>query len=151
MFREESGAAALSGRDMPTDQTLAAHASVGARAREYAESGVFPDGTRMDQYRVAAYLDLLNRVAADVRIAAGVLPGDRHAEGGGGAADDRQGDGPDDSRPEDGEAPDDGCDQSGAGCDGQARSPAAAVTPPSRLADLVVPLATLLGLGLHSQ
>jgi hypothetical protein len=32
MFREETGAAALSGRDLPTDQTLAAHASVCARA-----------------------------------------------------------------------------------------------------------------------
>jgi hypothetical protein len=58
MFREESGAAGLSGRDMPTDQTLAAHASVCARAQEYEESGAFPDDTRMDRYRVAAYLDL---------------------------------------------------------------------------------------------
>jgi hypothetical protein len=32
VFREESGAAGLSGRDMPTGQTLAAHASVCARA-----------------------------------------------------------------------------------------------------------------------
>ncbi len=44
MFREESGAAGLSGRDLPADQTLAAHASVCARAEVYKESGVFPDG-----------------------------------------------------------------------------------------------------------
>lgn len=59
MFREESGAAALSGRDLPTDQTLAAHAHVCARAQEYKDSGAFPDDTRMDQYRSAAYLDLV--------------------------------------------------------------------------------------------
>jgi hypothetical protein len=121
MFREESGAAGLSGRDLPTDQTLAAHASVCARAREYAESGVFPEGTRMDQYRVAAYLDLLNGIAAHVRIAWGLLPGD-------GTAEDRH-DAPD----ADDEAAD---DQHGED----------AVTAPPRLADLVLPLATLLGL-----
>jgi hypothetical protein len=42
MSREDSGAAALSGRDLPTDQALAAHARVCARAREYKESRVFP-------------------------------------------------------------------------------------------------------------
>ena len=71
IFREESGAAALSGRDLPTDQTLAAHASVCARAREYQESGAFPDDTRMDQFRAAAYLDLLNGIPATARIASG--------------------------------------------------------------------------------
>ena len=69
MFREESGAAALSGRDMPTDETLAAHASVCARATVYQQSGLFPDDTRMDQFRVMAYLDLLNGVSADARLA----------------------------------------------------------------------------------
>jgi hypothetical protein len=75
LVREESGAAGLSGRDMPTDQTLAAHASVCARAQEYKESGAFGDDVRMDQYRVSAYLDLLNGITRDVRIASGVLPG----------------------------------------------------------------------------
>src|SRR5690348_12508370 len=123
MFREESGAAGLSGRDMPTDQTLAAHASVCARAQEYAESGVFPEGTRMDQYRVAAYLDLLNGVAVHVRIASGLLPG-------AGAADDSGGDPGVDHEPS---AEDDQDDED-------------PVTAPPRLADLAVPLATLLGL-----
>ena len=75
MFREESGAAALSGRDMPTGQALAAHASVCARAQQYKDSGAFPGDTRMDHYRVAAYLDLLNGTTLDARIASGTLPG----------------------------------------------------------------------------
>ncbi len=74
MFREESGAAALSGRDMPTDETLAAHASVCARATTYQQSGLFPDDTRMDQFRVMAYLDLLNGVSADARLARASRP-----------------------------------------------------------------------------
>src|SRR5262249_10467302 len=73
LSREESGAAALSGRDLPTDQTLAAHASVCARAQEYKESGAFPDDTRMDQFRVAAYLDLLNGITQEARIASGQI------------------------------------------------------------------------------
>ncbi len=75
MFREQSGAASLAGRELPTDQALAANANVCSRAVEYQESGAFPDGTRMDQYRVAAFLDLLNGVTAGERIAAGLLPG----------------------------------------------------------------------------
>ena len=73
VFREESGAAALSGRDLPTDQALAAHAHVCARAQEYKDSGAFPGDTRMDQYRVAAYLDLLNGTPAETRIATGQI------------------------------------------------------------------------------
>ena len=46
-----------------------------ARAQEYKESGAFGDDVRMDQYRVSAYLDLLNGITCDVRIASGVLPG----------------------------------------------------------------------------
>lgn len=46
-FREQSGAAALCGRDLATDETLSAYANVDARAEEYKASGAFPD-TRMD-------------------------------------------------------------------------------------------------------
>ncbi len=67
-WRERSGAAALSGRDLPTDETLAAYANVAARADEYQASGAFP-GVRMDQFRAMAYLDLLNGVPAGERIA----------------------------------------------------------------------------------
>jgi hypothetical protein len=192
MFREESGAAALSGRDMPTDQALAAHASVCARAEEYKESGAFPDGTRMDQYRVAAYLDLLNGIACDVRIATGLLPGtcadsdgpgdgarDEPAAGAGNAdtgdgtseddegspGDERPGDDPDGGvangegpcgprrgEPGEGGPGTDGSQQQdgpgtseGEGRPGEPPSPATAAAAPPRLADLAVPLATLLG------
>jgi hypothetical protein len=197
MFREGSGAAALAGREMPTDQTLAAQASVCARAQQYQESGVFPDGTRMDQYRVAAYLDLLNGITAEMRIATGLLPGacpvDEEAAGEPDADpsdcpcrecdgsclppdDDEDSGGPDDSGPDDG-GPDDG-DPDGApgseerpdgpgdrgggpggvpgdeeprgglGDDAEpdGEPPLASPGPAPRLADLVLPLATLLGL-----
>ncbi len=80
MFREDSGALGLSGRDLPADETLAAHARVCARAQEYKESRAFPGDTRMDQFRAAAYVDLLNGTPAGSRIAAGMLPGTRPAD-----------------------------------------------------------------------
>jgi hypothetical protein len=75
MFREPSGAAGLSGRDLPVDETLAAYANLDARARQYKDSGVFP-GERIDRLRAAAYLDILNGVSADDRIACGHLSSD---------------------------------------------------------------------------
>jgi uncharacterized protein DUF222 len=114
LSREDSGAAALSGRDLPTDQTLAAHASICARAEQYKESGAFPKDTRMDHYRATAYLDLINGTSAEARITSGRLAGG-------------------DAVPSD-SAADDAC----------ADPPPAAPTP--RLADLVLPLATLLDL-----
>jgi hypothetical protein len=186
MFREESGAAALAGRDMPTGQTLAANANVGARAQEYKDSGAFPDGTRMDQYRVAAYLDLLNGITAEVRIASGLLPGaspagdPRSDEPAAGASDCscRECDGsclPPDDEGEDEDGDEDGGDPHGSDPDGGAhgsegppdgpgdggtepdggtgaddepgaQQPPAAAVSPARLADLVIPLSTLLGL-----
>ena len=134
MFREQSGAAALSGRDLPTDQTLTAFASVCARAQEYAESGVFAEGTRMDQYRASAYLDLLNGVTSHERISLGVLagrrPGDEPPADDSECGDDPGGDGP-----------------AGGSGDGQS-DPGDQVPPtaPPRMSDLVIPLATLLGL-----
>jgi hypothetical protein len=78
MFRERSGTAALSGRDLPADQTLAAFAHVNARAGVYKESGVFPE-EGMDRLRAAAYLDILNDVSAEDRIAYGRLSPDDDA------------------------------------------------------------------------
>ena len=63
LWREQSGAAALAGFDLPTDQALAAHANVAARAEEYKASGAFP-GEKMDQLRAMGYLDLLNGITA---------------------------------------------------------------------------------------
>ena len=68
-FREQAGTAALSGRDLPPDEALAAMASVNARAEEYKESEAFGD-TPMDVLRAYAYLDLLNDRSAAERIAA---------------------------------------------------------------------------------
>ena len=42
VFREESGAVGLSGRDLPAAQALAGHANVVARAKLYEVSGAFP-------------------------------------------------------------------------------------------------------------
>ena len=81
-FREQAGTAALSGRDLPPDEALAAMSSVNARADEYKESDAF-GGTRMDVLRAYAYLDLLNGVPAEARIAS-AEPQDEAAE----AADD---------------------------------------------------------------
>ena len=50
LFREQAGTAGLSGRDLPPDETLAAMASVNARAQEYRDSGAFADA-RMDLLR----------------------------------------------------------------------------------------------------
>ena len=75
MFREPSGTAGLSGRDLPTDETLAAFAHVAARAQQYKDSGAFP-GERIDRLRATAYLDILNDVATEDRIAYGRLSAD---------------------------------------------------------------------------
>jgi hypothetical protein len=172
MFREESGAAALSGRDLPTDQTLAAHAHVCARAAEYKESGAFPHDTRMDQYRVAAFLDLINGIPAEARIASGkvitVTPAsttpDADTAGERGAPDPDApewdtgnpddpgdadfGDDPDDDDPGNDGPKGEGPGGGGPGGGGSPGSPGGCGSPPSppRLADLVLPLATLLGL-----
>jgi hypothetical protein len=68
LWREQSGAAALAGFDLPADEALAAHANVAARAESYQDSGAFP-GEKMDQLRAMAYLDLLNCVTPEARIA----------------------------------------------------------------------------------
>jgi hypothetical protein len=153
VFREETGAAGLSGRDLPTDQTLAAHAHVCARAKDYQDSGAFPDDTRMDQYRAAAYLDLLNGIHADARIALGQLDTvtqdsvtwDTDEPD----ADPDDGGGPDDGGPDGSGPPGDGPGKGpGEGPGGGAVPPAPRAGAPTllRLADLVLPLATLLGL-----
>ena len=68
LWREQSGAAALAGFDLPTDQALAAHANVCARAEQYKASEAFP-GEQMDQLRAMSYLDLLNGITVETRIA----------------------------------------------------------------------------------
>ena len=147
VFREETGAAGLSGRDLPTGQTLAAHAHVCARAKDYQDSGAFPDGTRMDQYRAAAYLDLLNGIPADARIALGRLDTvtrDAGSQERGEADDDPHDEGGPDGGPP-GKGPGTGPGEAPVG-GGAPPAPRAGASALLRLADLVLPLATLLGL-----
>src|ERR1700730_8515662 len=68
VFREESGAVGLSGRDLPAAQALAGHASVVARAGQYEASGAFP-GQTTSSLQALAYLHLLNGVTAGDEIA----------------------------------------------------------------------------------
>jgi uncharacterized protein DUF222 len=68
VFREESGAVGLSGRDLPAAQALSGHASVLARAEEYEASGAFP-GQAASGLQALAYLHLLNGVTAQDAIA----------------------------------------------------------------------------------
>jgi hypothetical protein len=170
MSREDSGAVALSGRDLPTDQALAAHAHVCARAQEYKDSGAFPDDARMDQFRAAAYLDLLNGKPTEERIASGQLDtvirtADTEADtteaadarasrrndvaepasgvpgSAGNSGNGPDSDGPDDDGQGEEQPRDDIPDGGGPG----GGSGSANATPP-RLVDLVLPLTTLLGL-----
>jgi Domain of unknown function (DUF222) len=129
LFREDSGATGLSGRDLPTAQALAAHARVCARAQQYKDCGAFP-GTRIDQLRAAAYLDLLNDVTAEERIASGVLPASGTVRPTG---------------PRDAPEPDTGSSEGPPVVAPQPSQPSPGSATPG-LTDLVVPLATLLGL-----
>jgi hypothetical protein len=151
MFRERSGAAGLSGRDLPTDETMAAYANLDARAAEYKESGAFP-GALMDQLRSTAYLDLINGRSAEDRIALGNLSTDTADPDAipDAAPATRPGDGsPGDTETGGGSEPPPGNGPSVGGpgdraSDGGGPSGQPAGRPV--LADLVVPLATLLGL-----
>jgi hypothetical protein len=65
-WRETSGACAVAGRELPADEALAAMANVEARAQGYRAAGV---RRYIDILRVAAYLDILNGVPPEARIA----------------------------------------------------------------------------------
>jgi hypothetical protein len=91
VFREESGAVGLSGRDLPAAEALAGHASVLARAAQYAASGLFPGHTD-GSLQPLAYLDLLKGVSAQERLAfassaAAEAPGDPGPDDGHGDTD----------------------------------------------------------------
>ena len=68
VFREESGAVGLSGRDLPAAEALSGHANVVARAGEYEASGAF-GGVSTGRLQALAYTDLLNGIRARDRIA----------------------------------------------------------------------------------
>ena len=102
VFREESGAVGLSGRDLPAAQALAGHANVVARAGLYEASGAFP-GQTASGLQALAYLHLLN----------GVTAGDAIAFARTAAAEPPDGGGPDDGGPGDGGRDDSGRDARG--------------------------------------
>jgi Domain of unknown function (DUF222) len=66
-FRELSGTAGLSGRDLPPDEALAAMAGVTARAQQYVDSGAFGD-LPADVLRAYAFVDLLKGTPAEERM-----------------------------------------------------------------------------------
>src|ERR1700733_1639041 len=68
VFREESGAVGLSGRDLPAAQALSGHASIVARAALYEASGAFC-GQSSRSLEALAYLHLLNGVTVQDAIA----------------------------------------------------------------------------------
>jgi hypothetical protein len=113
LFREESGAAGLSGRDLPTAEALSGHANILTRAAQYEASGAFPD-LNTSSLQALAYLHLLNNISADDAIAfartatptATAPPPDSTAPGrdeeeASGEAGGRHSDGDDDDGPED--------------------------------------------------
>jgi hypothetical protein len=80
VFREESGAAGLSGRDLPAAQALAGHANVQARARQYQASGAF-GGESASRLEALAYLHLLGGVTAQDAIAFARTAGSQPPDG----------------------------------------------------------------------
>ena len=116
--RERSGAASLLGCDLPPAETLAAHAATCARARVYQDSGAFP-GVLMDQFRAMAYLDLMNGVSAEARIAQGPPKEGLGAPGEAAFRDEPEPDDPGDAAPDGSGGSDCPCDE----CDGRCAPP----------------------------
>ena len=88
-WRDNGGACALAAFGLPTDAALAANDAINDRAAAYKAAKLRPDA-RMDQLRVLAFLDILNGITLQARIAC-----DRAAQADAGvrARDTRDGDG----------------------------------------------------------
>jgi Domain of unknown function (DUF222) len=67
-WRANGGACALAAYGLPTDAALAANAAIEDRAQRYKRLKVRPD-TRLDQLRVLAFLDILNGITLETRLA----------------------------------------------------------------------------------
>jgi hypothetical protein len=67
-WRDNGGACALAAFGLPTDAALAANDAINDRAASYKAAKLRP-GARMDQLRVLAFLDLLNGITLQARIA----------------------------------------------------------------------------------
>jgi Domain of unknown function (DUF222) len=130
-FREESGNAGMTARELPSDEVLASWQNVEQRALDLRAAGV-PGSLR--ELRTRAYLDLLQE--RDSRLLAGSAPAQGHIPADGTAPDGGPSDGPD--------GPD---SPAGTGPDGRARPARADIGPClAALVNLTVPLAAALGL-----
>ncbi len=67
-WRDNGGACALAAFGLPTDAALAANDAINDRAAAYKAAKLRPEA-RMDQLRVLAFLDILNGITLDTRIA----------------------------------------------------------------------------------
>ncbi len=67
-WRDNGGACALAAFGLPTDAALAANDAINDRAAAYKAAKLRPEA-RMDQLRVLAFLDLLNGITLESRIA----------------------------------------------------------------------------------
>ena len=146
LWREQSGAAAIAGTGLPSDEALSAFANVSTRAEQYKDSKAFPDA-RMDQLRALAYLDLLNGVAAANRIARAITLARAEAEARAAAEPDGDAGSDDDPGSDDPGSDDTGPGGPGGGQPGgPSPSPSPGVVRRPALQDLIFPLRTLLGL-----
>jgi hypothetical protein len=153
-FREDSGNAGMTARELPSDRVLASWQNIEQRALDLRAAGV--PGT-LRELRTIAYLDLLQE--RDSRLTAGTVPDQDQGPDGGPEGPDPDGgpEGPDpDGGPQDGPEGPSGNggngpgphSPAGTGPDGRARRPARQDTGPylAALVNLTVPLATGLGL-----
>jgi len=67
-WRDNGGACALAAFGLPTDAALAANGAINTRAAAYKAAKLRPEA-RMDQLRVLAFLDILNGITLQARIA----------------------------------------------------------------------------------
>jgi len=67
-WRANGGACALAAYGLPTDAALAANGAIEDRAQRYKKFKVRPEA-RLDQLRVLAFLDLLNGITLETRLA----------------------------------------------------------------------------------
>jgi Domain of unknown function (DUF222) len=99
-WRDNGGACALAAFGLPTDAALAANDAINDRAAAYKSAKLRPEA-RMDQLRVLAFLDILNGITLDTRIAADRAAQAEQASPGGDDGSTRQGThgGPGSTRP----------------------------------------------------
>ena len=143
-WRDNGGACALAAFGLPTDAALAANDAINDRAAACKAAKIRP-GARMDQLRVLAFLDILNGITLESRIAA-----DRAAQAAQSSDDTSAGD----VSTSDAGGPDSASDTTGdgstttGGAGGSPGAPAVAPVLPALTAraNLTLPLATLLGL-----